>query len=297
MVGRDVSGPFTTQVGLDDIVSRIRALPVKGPPEDQRAAFAELVLGAAAAAAAANEAPLRVRGHGGTIVYFHGGGYAFGSPQTHARIGHGLAERTGLDIMLPAYPLAPEHTWPTQLEAALAAVAEAQPPLVLAGDSAGGHLALVTALELGRRSARPAGLILFSPNTDRTGLSSTRGRYDLRDPMVDDEGDRELARQCFAGVPDNDPQVSPLLDDLTLLPPLHIEVGAGEVLLGDSLLLAQMAREAGRSVTLHVEADGLHMMQLWAPWWKAAAASLDRAATFALAVTGRRTMGWAEDAP
>ncbi|MBC7557876.1 MAG: alpha/beta hydrolase fold domain-containing protein, partial [Dermatophilaceae bacterium] len=94
-------------------------------------------------------------------------------------------------------------------------------------------------------------------------------------------------RQCFADVPDNDPQVSPLLDDLTLLPPLHIEVGAGEVLLDDSLQLAQFARDAGRSVTLHVEADGLHMMQLWAPWGEVAEASLVRAGIFALAVTGR----------
>ncbi len=102
--------------------------------------------------------------------------------------------------------------------------------------------------------------------------------------MVDDEGDRELARQCFGDLPDDDPQVSPLLGELGLLPPLHIEVGDGEVLLDDSLLLAAAARDAGVPTTVHVEPDGLHMMQLWTPWWKAATDSLERAAAFALEV-------------
>lgn len=280
-----MAGPFVGSVERDAIVARIETHPIEGQPDAQRKAFAKLVLGDAAGAG--ENGPLRINGDGGTIVYLHGGGYVFGSPQTHARIGRTLAEATGLGVILPAYPLAPEHKWPTQLEAAMAAVAEAPEPVVLAGDSAGGHLALVTALELTRHGGNVAGLILFSPNTDRTGLSTTRAQNDPSDPMVEDKGDRELARQCFGNRPADDPEVSPILARLDLLPPLHIEVGGGEVLLGDSLLLANKAREAGVSVSLHVEADGLHMMQLWAPWWKTAAASLDRAAIFALKVTGR----------
>lgn len=278
-------GPFVGVVERETIVARIEAHPIEGQPDAQREAFAELVLGDAAEAEMSG--PLHIHGEGGTIVYLHGGGYAFGSPQTHARIGHTLAELTGLSVVLPAYPLAPEHTWPSQLEAALAAFAQAAAPVVLAGDSAGGHLALVTALELRRRGADVAGLLLFSPNTDRTGLSTTRLQNEGSDPMVDDKGDRELAEQCFGSRPADHPEVSPILARLDLLPPLHIEVGGGEVLLGDSLLLADAARGAGVAVTLHVEPDGLHMMQLWAPWWETAAASLDRAATFALEVTGR----------
>lgn len=278
-------GPFPGPVERDAIVTRIEAHPVEGQPDARRKAFAALVLGDDADAE--ERGPLRIEGQGGTIVYLHGGGYVFGSPQTHARVGRALAEATGLAVTLPAYPLAPEHRWPTQLAAATAACAGASAPVVLAGDSAGGHLALVTALELGRCGVDLAGLILFSPNTDRTGLSTTRAQNEPSDPMVDDEGDAELARQCFGGRPADDPQVSPVLGRLDLLPPLHLEVGAGEVLLGDSLLLADAAREAGVSVTLHVEADGLHMMQLWAPWWDTAAASLDRAAAFALEATRR----------
>lgn len=278
-----MGGPFSGEVDRETVLARIAAHPIDGSPEEQRAAFAELVLGDGAPD---DPAPVRITGRQGSILYFHGGGHAFGSPGTHERIGRGLAQRTGLDVFLPTYPLAPEHIWPAQLEAALSAVSMASAPLILAGDSAGGHLALVTALELARRGSPPDGLILFSPNTDRTGRSTTRRRDDLRDPMVSDAGDRELARQCFGDLPDDDPQVSPLLDDLTLLPPVHIEVGGQEVLLDDSRLLAQGARAAARPVSLHVQADGLHMMQLWAPWWPTAEESLDRAARFALDVTG-----------
>ncbi len=151
------------------------------------------------------------------------------------------------------------------------------------------HLALVTALEASRLGLDVVGLVLFSPNTDRTGLSTTRKANEPSDPMVDDEGDRELARLCFGTRPDDDPQVSPLLGELRLLPPLHIEVGDGEVLLDDSVLLADAARAAGVPTTLHVEADGLHMMQLWVPWWKAAGSSLERAAAFALDVVAKAT--------
>ncbi len=224
-------------------------------------------------------------GEGGTIVYFHGGGYAFGSPLTHARVGRGLADRTGWSVVLPDYPLAPEHRWPAQLDAALTTVTDIVGSVVLAGDSAGGHLALVTALELARRGSTVAGLILFSPNTDRSGLSTTRERNDPLNPMVDDAGDRQLAQQCFGDHSVHHRQVSPVLDDLATLPPLYLEVGADEVLLGDSLVLAQRARKAGCAVTLHVEQDGIHMGQLWEPWWPTAAASLERAATFVQTLT------------
>ena len=275
---------FPGPVTYDDIVSRIESHPLGDDVTTQRRRFARLVLGDRV------EQPERggvtFAGEGGTIVYFHGGGYAFGSPRTHERIGRGLAERTGLNVLLPAYPLAPESPWPAQLDSAMATLRTTTGPIVLAGDSAGGHLALVTALALGRAGTTAAGLVLFSPNTDRSGLSETRSINDPFDPMVDDVGDRELAQQCFGDRSVDDPQVSPVLDDLTLLPPVHIEVGSGEVLLGDSLVLADRARTAGRSVSVHVDPVGLHMGQLWAPWWPSASASLDRAATFIRSVVG-----------
>lgn len=275
---------FTGPVSRDHIVERIREHPLGDEAAKQRTRFARLVLGDGADASRDDGGDVTFDGQDGTIVYFHGGGYAFGSPRTHARIGRGLAERVGLRVVLPMYPLAPEHCWPAQLDAALAAVRAIPGPVVLAGDSAGGHLALVTSLELARRGRSVAGLMLFSPNTDRSGLSTTRVRNDPLDPMVDDAGDRRLARQCFGDLAVDNCQVSPVLDDLESLPPIYLEAGTDEVLVGDSLALARRAQDAGCAVTLHVEPDGLHMGQLWAPWWPPAAASLDRAATFANAV-------------
>lgn len=300
-------GPFAAPVTREEIVARIAAHPLEGAPSEMRARFRELCLGPERAAALPY-AVMNVEGPApglffpapvppsttsgapeGLIVYFHGGGYVFGSAETHRRIAAGLARRTRLDTFVPVYPLAPEHPWPAQLEAALAAVEQARAPFVLAGDSAGGHLALVTALELARRGHPAAGLVLFSPNTDRSGLSDTRARNDPFDPMVDDEGDRALAASCFGDMPPDHPHVSPLLDDLALLPPLHVEWGRDEVLAGDARLLAERAAAAGVAVSRHEEPAGLHMGQMWTPWWDVADASLDRAAAFVAAAVARFT--------
>src|SRR5699024_50070 len=203
-----MTGPFQGTVGHDELVARIRNHPFSDDPVIRRQDFARLFLGDDAAPG--KPSPIVLDGAGGSILYFHGGGYAFGSPQTHRRLGAGLAARAGLRVVLPCYPLAPEQRWPAQLQAALAAVDEQPDPLLLAGDSAGGHLALVTALACARRGRRLAGLILFSPNTDRSGRSQSR-RNNHVDPMVDDAGDQQLARACFGERDAHDVQVSPLL--------------------------------------------------------------------------------------
>ena len=290
--------PFDGPVSRADIVARIEAHPLGETPEAMRRNFRRLVLGDGDARELPHsvtdvEAPVPgllfpapsppgplANPPEGIVIHFHGGGYVFGSPETHGRLLAGLVARTGLDVFAPVLPLAPEHPWPAQLDTALAAVEAARDPFVLSGDSAGGHLALVAALETARRGRPAAGLVLFSPNTDRSGLSATRESNDPLDPMVSDAGDRALARMAFGDRERGDPQVSPLLGDLSLLPPLHVEVGRDEVLADDARLLADGARAAGVAVTYHEEPDGLHMGQLWTPWWDVADASLDRAAAF-----------------
>ena len=218
------------------------------------------------------------------IVWLHGGGYVFGSPETHLRPAARLATLTATPVLLARYPLAPEHLWPAPLEFTLDVARRSiagGAQLVLAGDSAGGHLALVTALALAREGRAPAGLLLMSPNTDRTGLSDTREAMEDADPMVSDEDDRALARMAFGDMPDDHPHVSPVLDDLSVLPPTHIEVGDPEVLLGDAHVLYARASEAGTEVSLHVEPDMLHMGQLWTPWWPKAEDSITRLAAHA----------------
>ncbi|WP_412067930.1 alpha/beta hydrolase fold domain-containing protein [Rubrivirga sp. IMCC43871] len=291
-------GPFDGPVSFDDVAARIRAHPVEGTPEAMRGAFARLMRGDDAGEPVPEAEPetwggvetLRLgTGEGDAVaVWFHGGGYVFGAPETHARPAAAFADALGVPVVLPRYRLAPERAWPAQRDDALAAVRALQDAgrrVALAGDSAGGHLALVTALALAD-AGRPAGaLALFSPNTDRTGLSGTRQPNTPRDAMNADDDDRRLAEMTFRDRPDDDPGVSPLLADPGRLPRTHVEVGGREVLLGDALRLAERACAAGADLSLHLTADAFHMWQLWTPWLPAADASLRRAAA---ALTGWR---------
>ena len=288
-------GPFDGPVALGDVEARVEAHPVEGSPGAMRDAFARLVRGAAADGPAPGadretwggvealrlEPPDGPGGGDSVAVWLHGGGYVFGSPETHARPAAAFAAALGVPVVLPRYRLAPEAPWPAQRDDALAVVRALQDAgrrVGLAGDSAGGHLALVTALALADEDRPVDALALFSPNTDRTGLSGTREANTPRDPMNADADDRRLAEMTFGDRPDDDPEVSPVLGALGRLPRTHVEVGGREVLLGDSLRLAERACAAGADLSLHLTADAFHMWQLWTPWLAEADASIRRAA-------------------
>ena len=144
----------------DDVRKWIADHEFSGSPAEMRAGFARLadlpsVAGADVDESEAEVAGLRTRtfraGDGPTVVHFHGGGYVFGSPDTHANLARTYARALGGTVVLPAVPLAPERAWPAQKE--VRGVVEAVSrdlggPVVLSGDSAGGHLAVVTGLEL-----------------------------------------------------------------------------------------------------------------------------------------------------
>ena len=285
--------PFQGTVARADIVDRIERADLGESPAAMREGFARLVLGDdpdgratlgsltyGTCDAGDMIAPARTAPGQPAAIWFHGGGYVFGSPATHLRAAARLAVGIGGEILLPRYPLAPEARWPAQLDHALA-VCAAFPGTALIGDSAGGHLALVAALALARAGTPPPALALFSPNTDRSGLNARRAAMSGRDPMVDDAEDRRLACLGFGdGYDPRDPAISPVLADLSGLPPTWIEVGDPEVLLDDSVLLHASARRQGVDARLVVTPDLLHMGQIWSPWWDPANASLDRAAAF-----------------
>ncbi|MDT7858377.1 alpha/beta hydrolase [Rubrivirga sp. S365] len=289
--------PFDGPVTFADVQARIEAVDLGESPDEMRAAFARLMRGDDAGEPVPDAATetwggvdaLRLGEADGNevAVWFHGGGYVFGRPETHARPAAAFAQALGVPVVLPRYRLAPEHPWPAQRDDALAAVRALQDAgrrVVLAGDSAGGHLALVTALTLAGEGRPVGALALFSPNTDRTGLSGTRQANTPRDAMNADDDDRQLAEMTFRDRPNDDPEVSPLLADLGRLPRTHVEVGGREVLLGDALRLAERACAAGADLSLHLTAGAFHMWQLWTPWLPAADASIRRAAA---ALAGR----------
>ncbi|GHF82062.1 alpha/beta hydrolase [Kitasatospora xanthocidica] len=224
----------------------------------------------------------------GVILYFHGGGWVFGSPETALSLTGNLVARTGLPAYSLDYRLAPEHPFPAAIEDTLAAYRALldggtdPAAVVLAGDSAGGGLAVTTCL-----AARDAGLPLpaavlaFSPGTDATRTGASMDTKEDVDPIFTRAALEHTGAMYLAGADPRHPLLSPALHaDLTGLPPMLIQVGANEVLLDDSTRLAARAIAAGVDVILDVTADVPHVFQAFAGVLDEADEALDRAALF-----------------
>jgi acetyl esterase/lipase len=229
---------------------------------------------------------------GGTLFYLHGGGYFACSTRTHRPITAGFARR-GLRVFAPNYRLAPEHPFPAAIDDAVAAylglLESGVPPgeVTIAGDSAGGGLALATLLSL-RDAGQPlpAAALLFSPWTDLAGTGPSLVTNDKRDAMFDGDKIALAAAPYLADTDPRHPLASPLYAALHGLPPLLIHVGSDEVLLDDSTRLAERARAAGGSVTLRRWPVVPHVWQLFA-FLPETRQSMDEGARFLLAESGR----------
>lgn len=221
----------------------------------------------------------------GVILYLHGGAFMLGSAWTHRSVTTRLAAWSGMQVVLPEYRLAPEHPYPAALEDALscyeALLAQGVAPhqVVVAGDSAGGMLALALALRLRERGQpMPASLLLLSPLADLAfGGDTIQSRQGV-DPMVRPAWGRQAAQWygCPAAMDHR-----PLEADLRGLPPMLVQVGDEEVLLSDSTRLAQHAARCGVPCRLEVYAGRWHVFQLSAFYLGSARAALRRLARFA----------------
>jgi len=207
----------------------------------------------------------------GVLLFLHGGGYVIGGPRTHAALAAGLARRAGVRAVLPDYRLAPEDPFPAAVEDALAAyrelVAEAGGAgrVVLAGDSAGGGLALATLLAARDEGLpAPAGVAVLSPWVDLTAAGdSMRTRRGI-DPIFEPSDIEGYAAQYVGDGDRRAPLASPLFADLHGLPPLLIQVGGNEVLLDDAVRLASRAAADDVDVTLRVWPGVPHVFQHFA---------------------------------
>ncbi len=193
------------------------------------------------------------------IIWLHGGGYVFGGSDSHAAPALALSKVSGRPVFIPDYPLAPEQPWPAQRDA-VTSVLHAIPECDVVGDSAGGHLALVLAAMHPGKIRR---LAVLSPNTDRSGLSTTRKLNSATDLMNDDAQDRRLSDMALGALPSTDPEASPLLGNLSKLPPVLMTATTTEVLMDDTLLFASRAARAGVPLTLQVLPNLFHMWHLW----------------------------------
>ncbi len=222
----------------------------------------------------------------GMMLYLHGGGYFACSPVTHRPITGGFALH-GFAVFAPDYRLAPENPYPAAIEDALAsyrALLAAHDPatLVVAGNSAGGGLALATMMAAREAGlALPAALVLFSPWTDLAGTgASLRGNARAESMLV---GTRiqEAAAVYLGGVHPETPLASPLYGDLAGLPPVLVQVSDREILLDDSTRLAEKIRAAGGQAELSIWPNLPHVWQMSQSFLPEARLALAQAASFA----------------
>ena len=203
------------------------------------------------------------------ILYCHGGGYTCGQLGYARILASKLALATGFDVLSFEYRLAPEHPFPAAIEDALAMwdylmyMGYGARDVIVAGDSAGGNLALELALKLKEQGrAQPRGLVLFSPWTDMTASGKSYRTCKTLDPMLTMEYIAAV-REAYTG-PDADwsrPCYSPLFADLRGLPPTLVQVGTNEILKSDSERLVENLQKAGVYAQLEVYPECWHVFQ------------------------------------
>jgi acetyl esterase/lipase len=205
-----------------------------------------------------------------TILYIHGGGYVFGSPRTHRTLTYPLALAAEADVFAAAYRLAPEHRCPAALEDALAAydwlVGQGRKPaeIVVAGDSAGGGIALATLVALRERGApMPAGAVLYSPWTDLAVTGESIAKNAGRDAMFNRDSIDGGRWKYLGDLDPRDPRASPLYADLSGLPPLLVFASEAEMLYDDARRLVERARAAGVAATFESRPGLVHIWPLF----------------------------------
>jgi monoterpene epsilon-lactone hydrolase len=224
---------------------------------------------------------------GRCILYLHGGAYVAMSAQTHRCITSRLAARSDARVFALDYRLAPEHPFPAALEDALAAyralIAAGTPAshIAVAGDSAGGGLALALLIAVRHaKDKQPAAAVLFSPWTDLAATGDSIIANDAADALFFGAWVARTARHYLGDTPATDPLASPVYADLTGLPPLLIQVSDSEVLLDDSRRVIENAKQAGVEATLQIWPGLPHDWQIFAPILPEARAALHDAGAF-----------------
>jgi len=226
------------------------------------------------------------------LLYLHGGAFMFRFPRTHPGMAARWCKRLSARALMVDYRLAPEHRFPAAPDDCHRAyrwlLAQGVDPrrIVIAGDSAGGNLALVTLQRIKTAGEpMPACAVLLSPAVDFTLSGRSLVTNERRDPMFSLAG--LIALRSLYASPEQflDPSVSPLYADYAGFPPLLFQVGDMEVLRDESVRAAARAHAAGVKVELEIWKDMAHVFQAL-PLPQAEAAT-DRIVRF----IGRHT-GW-----
>jgi acetyl esterase/lipase len=198
------------------------------------------------------------------VVYVHGGGYIHPLTADYWRLVRALVAAPA-DVVVPAYPLAPEADVEEVLPCLVQAVAELaeqdpRPPVILMGDSAGGALVLAMALCLRDRGGpMPERVVALSPWLDATLDAEAVRELEATDPMLAESGLRAAGRWWSGHRGPADPLVSPVRADLHGLPPLDVFIGARDILRPAVDDLAERARRADGDLFVHEVAAMFHV--------------------------------------
>ena len=219
------------------------------------------------------------------VLYFHGGGYFFGSARTHGAMLSQLAQRTGLRVFAPDYRLAPEHPFPAAFDDAVAAweglLGQGYEPgqIVLGGDSAGGGLALGLLAQLCRTGQRPAALFTYSPWTDLTLTGASLVTNAAHEQILPAHRLTDIRALILGGARPHeagDPRLSPLYASFASPPPVRIFAAETEILRDDSLRMRNRLPDA----EIKVSGDLPHVWPMYHDTLPEARQTLDDTAAF-----------------
>ena len=202
------------------------------------------------------------------ILYCHGGGYVSGGLGYAGNLSTKLATATGFTAYSFAYRLAPEHPYPAAAEDAdvvwnyLTENVVPADHVILAGDSAGGNMALcLTQRLIAQGKPVPRLLLLFSPWTDMTGTAESYEANRDTDPILSKEFVMNSARAYMGNGDPADAAFSPLFGSFENFPPVYIMAGRNGILLDDSIKLRERIIQAGGTAELDIEEKGWHVYQ------------------------------------
>ena len=278
-----------------DAILRQSAFPAGSDVSEQRRLLRELLSAqplpaeVTVTAAALGDVPTaEITVHGveprHVVLYFHGGVYVMGDAALAAGLASQIGRRTRAKVISVDYRLGPEHPYPAAVDDALAAYqallhnGTAPSDITLAGESAGGGLAIATLINARDHGLPlPAAALVMSPYADLTLAGTTLESKREADPLLSREALQARVTDYTSG---QDPAlglISPIFADLSGLPPLIIQAGTHEVLLDDALRLAARAATADVAVTLDITPGVPHVFQAYSTMLDEAGAALDRA--------------------